>query len=177
MAPSKSFFYYRRRFPELYGSTLRSEEEESGSSSSIPIPELVEELTEKTAYDGGDDSDVTSSDSWALGDAAAGLEMSTELLRVMRASLHPPHKLQSVSGRRRMTKVPNAAIPYCYYQDKDDEGVRQGPYDARYCDSFQVGIFFSFCIHVSAVVFFQVQSTVAGNGFFILFFALYYSTC
>ncbi len=117
----------------------------------------MEELTEKTAYDGGDDSDVTSSDSWALGDAAAGLEMSTELLRVMRASLHPPHKLQSVSGRRRMTKVPNAAIPYCYYQDKDDEGVRQGPYDARYCDSFQVGIFGLnlFGIHMSLQLFFS----------------------
>lgn len=112
-------------FPDLYGSKLGLE----GEAADVPVPELVEELTRKDQYN--EDQDEVEVP-WHLEKALSELKMSTELLREMRTSMHPPHKF--MEGK----KVPNAAFPYCYYEDKDVEGTKTGPYDARYCDSFQV---------------------------------------
>ncbi len=132
-------FLPEERFPELYGSELGIDQGGAG----VPLPELVEELTrdeeEEEEEEDGAQSRRGEKKSWDFEDALEKLSMSTELLRLMRTSLHPPHKVirAGAAGRRKPEMTPNAAFPYCYYQDKDEEGVRHGPYGARYCDSFQ----------------------------------------
>ncbi len=104
-------------------------------SQGVPLPELVEELTkgkrEEEEFDNGSPSKATP---WDIDSALDGLAMSDDLLRVMRVSLHPPHKIVG----RKQTAVPNAAFPYCYYENKDVEGVKHESHEAKYCDSFQV---------------------------------------
>lgn len=114
-------------FPEVYGSNIGL----SGKVANVPLPELVNELTEYHTSD-----DELSEKPWHMLETIRELKMSKELIREMKTSLYPPHKIMRKGNKK--IAVPNAAFPYCYYEDKDNEGQESGPYKAKFCDSFQV---------------------------------------
>ena len=72
------------------------------------------------------------------------LTFTPELLSRMRPSLHPPHVVEeraheTLTGRTERAHEPNAAFPFCWYDDKLDAGTGGfGGYNETYCDSFQV---------------------------------------
>ena len=109
------------KYPELYSSHL-------GSSNDHQSPNLVKILNQKFR----DGSNLTSQ-------PLVNLKFSPTLMTHMRYAHHPPH-LAEVSEDGTMRPVANAAFPFCFYQNKQRDGVKFGPYRELYCNDFQTTI-------------------------------------
>lgn len=112
-------FFNSSAFPELYSAAL-------GTFDNKPMPDLVQVLTEK-------DSSLAT-----LIKNLQSLKYDSELLQLMRLSLHPPHLAEWDQERKGLNSVPNAAFPFCFYQDETEEGLEYGPYKEHYCHAFQM---------------------------------------
>ena len=59
------------------------------------------------------------------------IRFDSELLDMMKKSLHPPHAIEN--GKI----VPGAAFPFCKYGSREGDGIVLPEYGERYCNSFQ----------------------------------------
>eukprot|EP00094_Tigriopus_californicus_P011134 TCALIF_10745-PA protein Name:"Similar to ppk28 Pickpocket protein 28 (Drosophila melanogaster)" AED:0.17 eAED:0.17 QI:0/0/0/0.66/1/1/3/0/792 len=95
----------------------------SCSKGDMPVPDLVTLISSWGWRDGRvkDQCDL------------ANVKFGEELIDIMRTSLHPPHAIDE-EGK----VVPNAAFPYCWYDNKRQEGAKLDQYpEGRFCNAFQ----------------------------------------